>query len=279
MNISEVNARSLFQEYLFSKTDDIKNLSHEELMEDESLDAFLSPLKRTRFKDIDTILYSRLIEKALYLYPEVKTIIDLGAGSSIPTLLAVKNSGRTDIKIKAIDIDPDAELIGMENARLLNLKKNFSFHSGKMEEVLMELGPYDSQTLIVSNPPYIATPDLLNDHYFVPVNGGLFGDEYLKNILVYPYSPGVKLALLWGSLTSPNEILPLMDQKFTFIHTEIYRAPFGDNTRESNLKSYLYKLEDQGLVYFERNEKGTEDQYVFGNILEAGKTGSFLADE
>lgn len=271
MNMSKLSAHSFFQEFIFSRTDKIQNLCHDELMKDENIDAHLSPLKRTHFKDIDTILYSRLIEKALHLCPEIKNIIDLGAGSSIPTLLAVKKSGRVDITIKAVDVDPEAKLIGKENAKLLGLKKRFSFHKGEMKEVLSEFGPYNFHTLIVSNPPYIATPQSLKDHHFVPINGGPYGDEFLKVILKYPYTHGVKLVLLWGSLTSPMEILPLMDQKFTFMHTEVYKVPFGHYTQTSDLKNHLYHLGDQGQVYFERHEGGTEEQYIFGNILTAGK--------
>jgi 16S rRNA G527 N7-methylase RsmG len=50
------------------------------------------PFNLTHFDDpYDMLLYSRLISRAIELFPQLLTIIDLGAGSSIPTLLAVNN--------------------------------------------------------------------------------------------------------------------------------------------------------------------------------------------
>lgn len=260
MQTSELNAQSLFNQ-LISSAHQVTDLTKDPFHEG------IDYLKRTQFKDSDTVLYSKLIEKAIAMCRETKVIIDLGAGSSIPTLLALKNSQRKDIQIKAIDIDPEAETVGKENAQFFELSDQFEFIHTRMEDALENLGPFGPETLLVSNPPYIATPSHLNDDSFIPVNGGFYGDKFIQQILNHPFPKGTNLALLWGSLTSPKEIIPLMKKKFEVLHTEVYRTYFGDYTRTDMMKAHLYDLREQGDVFFENNTEGDEVQYIIGNIL------------
>ncbi len=181
--------------------------------------------------------------------PEVTTIIDLGSGSSIPTLLAIKNSGRKDVRTIAVDIDPDAHEIGSENALSLGLNERLP------------------EALLVSNPPYIATPEHLKEHSFIPVNGGVHGDEYLLKILRQSCERGANIAFLWGSLTSPNKLLPIIHENFVIRHTEAHRIHFGNYTKSEPLRTYLYRLRDQGVVYFEDTIDEGEVQCVFGSII------------
>jgi hypothetical protein len=258
----------MFQEYIFSRLPLLSDLTHKSLSETGLLHEGLPSLKRTQFDDIyDTLLYSRLIEKALQMNPEVKTIVDLGSGSSIPTLLAMKTSGRDDLNTIAVDIDPNAHEIGSENARSLGLIKSFVFYKEAMEEALEILAPYGSQTLIVSNPPYVAAPEHLNEYFFMPVNGGIYGDDYLMKILRRSYESGTNLAFLWGSLTSPQELLPLLEENFEVLHHEAHRIHFGNYTKSEPLRSYLYRMRDQGLIYFEDTIDEGEVQFVFGTII------------
>lgn len=263
-----INAKDLFQSHLLDKVSGISEFSHKSLSECGLEEKELENLKLTHFDDIyDTLLYSKLIQQALELNPQVKKVIDLGAGSSIPTLLAIKNAGRRHVQTLAVDIDPEARSIGHENARILGLSNNYSFHQQRMEDAIMDLGPFDETTLIVSNPPYIATPSHLQEKFFIPVNGGVYGDHFLLKILNQHYMAGVNLALLWGSLTSPREVLPVINSKFDLIHTEAHRIHFGNYTTKEPLRTHLYRLRDQGDVFFENDDVLGEVQLVFGTIL------------
>lgn len=268
-----MNAKDLFQNHILDKVSNVNELSHKSLSECGLNESEIAELKLTHFDDIyDTLLYSRLIQRALEFSPQVKTIIDLGSGSSIPSLLAIKNSCRQDVKTIAVDIDPEARSVGQENARILGLSHRYSFHQQRMEDAIADLGPFDETNLIVSNPPYIATPTHLQEKFFIPVNGGVYGDHYLLKILNQSYVEGVSIALLWGSLTSPKDVLPLMQAKFELIHTEAHRIHFGNYTTKEPLRSHLYRLRDQGEVFFENDDELGEVQLVFGTILKSRTT-------
>jgi hypothetical protein len=265
---AQSSAQSLFEKYIFPKVPEVGDLSHKSL-EDAGLgNEELRGLKRTDFNDLyDTLLYSRLIEKAIGMNSGISTIVALGSGSGIPTLLAVKHTGREDLRIFAVDIDSEAHDIGSENARSLGLHENFNFYKGTIDEGLRELGPFGPETLIVSNPPYVATPGHLNDSFYVAVNGGVYGDDYLLKILRCDCEKGTSLALLWGSLTSPKMVIPEMYRNFEVRHTEAHRIHFGNYTTTEPLRTHLYRLRENGDVYFESTDDQGEIQYVFGSIL------------
>lgn len=268
--MTEPTAEVLFNNQIFPIVREVSNFAHKSIEESGLTDPYLPLMKFTHFNDVyDTLVYSRLIEKAIVMNPNINTIIDLGAGSSIPSLLAIKRSGRTEIKNVAVDIDQDAHGIGSENAHALGLNENFSFYMGNMEEAMDKLGPFGPDTLIVSNPPYIAAPEHLKDKFFIPVNGGLLGDDYMLSILNHEFTKGVHLALLWGSLTCPKEILPVMNRQFELMHMEAHRVHFGHYTTTEPLRSHLYRLKESGDVYFEHSDHEGEIQYVFGTILKA----------
>lgn len=230
------------------------------------------PLKLTHFEDLyDTLMYSSLIGRALEYSPDTRTIIDFGAGSSIPTLLAVKESHLSDINIIAIDIDDEAKSVGTHNAELLGLEDSYTFQHSEMSEILASDLIKQHSLMIVSNPPYIASPEDVKEREFVPVNGGEDGSRYIQDILNCDYQDGTTLALLWGSLTNPAKIIPLIESKFEVLHIEAMKVHFGKYTQNPLIKDHLYKMREQGKVAFDI-EDGKETQIVIGTILRVKKT-------
>lgn len=266
---SVVNARSILNKTILAKAGKIHDFSYQPIEATGLLHNFNDKLVMTQFNDMyDTLIYSNLISKALAKNPEVKNIIDLGAGSSVPTLLAVNGTRRKDLKVTAIDIDAEAIAVSKKNADFLGLGAQYSFAHEDITSMVNSLtdGP---KTLIVSNPPYIATPEELDHLYqFIPVNGGIKGSKYILDILSQDYKSGTNIALLWGSLTSPHDIVSIINEKFELTYSEAYKIHFGHYTTDQRLKSHLYKLRDQGEIFFDNDEKG-ETQIVIGTILKA----------
>ena len=271
MNTDYSDAEFLINESILKRVEDIRDLTHIPIEDMGLMDGCLPALRFTHFDDLyDSLIYSNLIMKALKLNPHINQVIDFGAGSSIPSLLAVKKSKRDDLVLIAIDIDPAAEEIGNHNAVVLGVKENYHFRYGTIKEVINQIDKSSSEMLIVSNPPYISSPVNLNkEKYFIPIDGGVFGDEYLLELLRQNYEPGTTLALLWGSLTCPHEVLPEMEERFEIVHVEAYRIHFGNYTNVPIVKEHLYKLKEDGKIFFENDDVMGEVQLVFGTVLKA----------
>src|SRR5690606_16611292 len=95
------------------------------------------PLRLTQFEDLyDTLLYSKLIKRALELGERRTILMDMGAGSSIPSLLAAKKSEIKPLQVIAVDIDEEAEVTGKYNAKILGLEHIYSFVHMTMEDAL-----------------------------------------------------------------------------------------------------------------------------------------------
>jgi hypothetical protein len=262
------SAESLFKDFLSGIDHLIKDYSYRPIEETGLADEFFKHgLRLTHFNDLyDTLMYSRLIEKALSYLKGPGVLIDFGAGSSVPSLLAVKNSPKASVSIKAIDIDPAAKEIGEDNATRLGLRGNYQFIQSSMEDILDSDLITSSPLVIASNPPYVATPPHVLGQHFVPINGGIDGSHYLKMILERDYPKGTLIALLWGSLTNPAEILPLMTSRYEILATEAMKIHFGEYTTNPLIKNHLYQLREQGKVYFE-GEGESHLQLVIGNVL------------
>lgn len=226
------------------------------------------PLDLTHFNDLyDTLIYSRLIRKALELQESPKFLIDFGAGSSVPTLLALKQSKLEDLRAIAVDIDPEALKMSKQNAEALGLSHNYVFQEGSMKSFLQNSTLMKGEILVVSNPPYIPAPADTNDYHLIPINGGVDGTEYLLDILNYEHPPETTLALLWGSLSNPTKIIPLILEKYDILHMNTTRIHFGNYTKLPRINSHLYDLREKGMVVFDNDEINGETQIVMGTVL------------
>lgn len=261
------SAELVMNHFLSSYVDEIQDLSFVPLSQTGLTKTYDNyQLNLTHFDDLyDTLLYSKLISQALTLNSEIEQIIDFGAGSSIPTLLALKETGH-NARVVAVDIDPRALETSRRNASVLGLSDRYEYQLGSMEEFLEMHNGFDRQTLIVSNPPYIPAPEGLSDYHFLPVNGGEEGCRYIMNFLEHRYSHNTTLALFWGSLCSPEKVVSAMEHKFEILHAEAVRVHFGQYTSCPLIKDHLYNLREKGRVSFENTSQG-EVQLVIGTVL------------
>jgi len=260
-----MNAKNIFLENILNKAT-IRDFFKVPLHQTGLTDEMYQSLDHTHFNDpYDTLIYSKLIERAIEMNPEVKEIIDCGTGSSIPGLLAIKKSGKK-IRLTGVDIDPDAETIANKNATRLGLSDQFKFVNQNFEEYIKTV-TLDSSMMIVSNPPYIATPPELSSPHFLPVNGGHDGATYVKQLLLHDYPPETTVVLLWGSLTSPEEIIPLINKNYSLDYVEAFKIHFGEYTRDEQMRRHLYQLRSAGKIHFEMSLENEEIQYVIGTIL------------
>lgn len=255
----------IFVDFLSRYSGPIKDLCHVPIEETDLYEHYAKfPLKLTHFDDIyDTLMYSRLIQKAIELHEDPEVVMDLGAGSSIPSLLAVKQSGKHHVKAFAVDIDPDAKNIGEHNARTLGLESRYTFIPSRLEAILQQID--SPKVIVVSNPPYIPAPETISDFHFVPINGGDDGTRYMLPLLQHNYAKGSIVAFLWGSLTNPSRVLPLIEERFEVLHVEAMKIHLGKYTRHPEIYSYLCKLRDEDKVLFGEDDS----QYVIGTILRA----------
>lgn len=268
--LAQESAKNIFNNYIFNRVKKITNYHNLELENTGLLKGFPENLSLTHFHDLhDTLIYFNLISTAIELSPRTDLIVDLGAGSSIPSQLALKRSSRTDIKITAVDIDPEAMSVGATNAQRLGLSSQYSFQNITLEQALQSDWFNDNNCLVISNPPYIATPTEIQDTHFVPINGGIDGAKFLIHILEQTYKPGTILTLLWGSLTRPHEVIKLMEENYELLHVEAHKVHFGQYTKHPLIKSHLYELREQDEVHFEIDENNVEAQFVIGVVLKA----------
>ncbi|RBQ29946.1 peptide chain release factor N(5)-glutamine methyltransferase [Aliarcobacter vitoriensis] len=108
-------------------------------------------------------------------------ILEIGVGSGIISVmlaLLVEN-----IKIIAVDINPNALELAQKNAKKHNVLDKIEFRLSNLYENVLE----DDICMTISNPPYIANDYKLPQNVeFEPKNalfGGIVGDELLKNIV------------------------------------------------------------------------------------------------
>lgn len=255
----------LFHHFLDRHRTKIKDYCHVPIEETEFYTPFSRyPLKLTHFDDIyDTLMYSALIRKAIELHESPEAVVDLGAGSSVPSLLAVKESSRRNLRAIAVDIDPNAQEVGEHNAGALGLRDHYEFVSSRLEHVLE--GLRSKNIIVVSNPPYIPAPESIRDFHFVPINGGADGTRYMLPLLRHEYPKGSLVAFLWGSFTNPSRILPLIEERFEVVHVEAMKIHLGKYTSHPEIFSHLCKLKEEDKVVFADDG----NQIVIGTILRA----------
>lgn len=113
---------------------------------------------------------SSLVLVAMTVRREVATALDLGTGCGIQALLAARHSQR----VIATDTNPRALAMARFNARF-NHVANVEFREGNLFAPVAGEG-FD---LIVSNPPFIISPD----HRHLFLNSGWEGDEVCRRIV------------------------------------------------------------------------------------------------
>jgi release factor glutamine methyltransferase len=113
-------------------------------------------------------------------------IIDVGTGSGCIAIALAKNV--PDIKVFAIDISQQALEIAKENAKKHNVSEKISFLHGDLFEPLR--GIKNKVDLIISNPPYIATsqilelePEVKDFEPIIAIDGGSDGLDFIRRLI------------------------------------------------------------------------------------------------
>jgi len=182
-------------------TIDPKSVTDADLMPAE----FARPQCSSFAAKYDTLLYSQLIDKLLkHVFPgQVRTLLDLGAGSSIPTLRALLTHPlHEDIHVTAVDCDLDALAVSTQNVTLYGLEDRYSFQQGDILRYLSDLR-VPPESAIVSNPPFLPVADDVTDPRYTPADGGVDGTKYLAAMLKHPMPVGTHVVLEWSSLSHP----------------------------------------------------------------------------
>lgn len=263
------NAKECLESFLSKHASSVVDYTGVPIEESGLLEGFNQyPLKLTHFEDLyDTLIYSNLIARSLELRPHTDLVMDLGAGSSIPSLLALKKTKKEKTRSLSVDIDPAAKEVGLANAEALGLRDRFEFHQGQMDAALSGKLGWSESLLVASNPPYIAAPAEASDFHFAPIHGGDDGSRYMLDLLSAEYPKGTTLALLFGSLTNPCHVLPIIEKRFKIHHVEAVKIHFGKYTSRPEIYKHLQELREEGRVVFETGPQG-DTQIVIGAILE-----------
>ncbi|MBL7170183.1 MAG: methyltransferase domain-containing protein [Candidatus Aenigmarchaeota archaeon] len=216
----------------------------------------------------DTDSLCRLINKILEIFDTKKmspaniSILDLGCGSCIPTILLSETLSEKSIKsnIKAIDIDEEAINVGKRNIKKMGLE-NVNLEKKDIISLLNE-EINENIFLIVSNPPYLPIPEKFKTKNLICVDGGEFGTKYTTTILRYPKVRF--LGIQTSSLSDPNKTLDeIFLNGFIIEHLNIIETKFGLYTTKPFIRKHIKKLKEGKKCYFH------DDRYlILGFILE-----------
>ena len=216
----------------------------------------------------DTLVYGQLLTKAAKVQPSgAKRIIDLGAGSCIPTLMALSDNPTELRLVDAIELDETAVPVGKDNAQAANFLDRYRFFNISIFDYL-DAGewPVDLPLIVGANPPYVpcvqeGKTDLL------AINGGADGTRFLEAILNADWPTGTVLALQWSSLTTPDKMIQLVESGFdvkgliaTYVSSRTY-------TSSSDVNPYLLDRHNNGKAVF-FFDRGDAVQYmIIGTVL------------
>ncbi len=241
----------LFEAFLRIHDARIGSIKQEDVTPRDLFGSVEGDYKLTGFKTIhDSLMYSMMIEELLKTVPDgrVSTMVDLGAGSSMPTIRALSRvSQHKNLKVIAVDIDTNALALSEHNATIAGMGERYQFVHSDMLTFLETIADRGS-LVIAANPPYMPIPQDCKGDFYVPVDGGVDGTRYLEAILQAPMSSGTYVALRWCSLSNPRKIISLIEQNYDVLRIDAHRAPFG--TYATLTKDYLIHQRSQGFSVF-----------------------------
>ncbi|MBI2342959.1 MAG: methyltransferase [Deltaproteobacteria bacterium] len=215
----------------------------------------------------DTWQFSRLVHAMLRQgEPPIRTIIDLGAGSSIPTIYALLCTEGCHVRVQAIDTDEAALGVSRSNVEASGLSDRYEFIHAEMIAWLSTQS-LERYTGVVANPPYLPVPSGTTDPRYAPVDGGEDGTKYLAHILQHPMPIGTYLALEWCSLSHPERVIALIEQGFDVVHVQANDIDRGIYTEDPHLKPHLLRQHKRGEAALIINEDGSLGWTFIGTVL------------
>lgn len=217
----------------------------------------------------DTLVYGQLLTQAAQFQPAgSKRFIDLGAGSSIPTLMALSEKPDENRRVLAVELDRDALPISRQNATNAGFLDRYSFVNQSIFEFLDNVSHWPTvlPQIVGANPPYVPCPENRDEGYLA-INGGPDGMLFLNAIMSTEWPKGTVLALQWSSLTSPDSMIGRIEEEFevkaviaTYVSSKTY-------TSSKDVNPYLLDRHNKGeaVFFFDR---GDHVQYmIVGTVL------------
>lgn len=264
-----LKAQRAFMDFIGSYDAEVGEISEKGLSIAHILPERSDLVKLTRFTALDdTLVFSKLVSRLVgSLSPSVSTLIDLGAGSSIPTIRALlDNEERSDLQVLAVDNDAEAIRISGQNAEVYDLRNRYVLIQGEVVKFMLAIEVGQDQA-ISANLPYLPFPSGLTDGQYRTVNGGPDGTLYIEQLLKRELPSGTMVALEWSSLSNPVRIIKTINERYDVLHVVAYRAPFGTYTGSERMSRYLHSLRDQGISVFTTDADGNDHYHFVGTIL------------
>ncbi|MBI2342960.1 MAG: hypothetical protein HYV02_01275 [Deltaproteobacteria bacterium] len=214
----------------------------------------------------DTYLYAQLIARALST-ATIHTITDIGAGSSIPTLWAIRSVGGWNGRVEASDVDAAALDVSRRNAEKTGSLAQYAFQHASLFDVLPHLvtGPGH---LIAANLPYLPIPLPSAGPDMMTVNGGPDGTQYLLPLLAHPMEQGTLVALQWSSLSDPVAVMRCIERSYAVLSVTAHQTPFGMYTNANPIRAHLEQQRREGRAVFSTNKAGEHAYMFLGTILQ-----------
>jgi len=270
LNELAIAAEKAFLSFLNVHQAQSGEIREDELTLDNIAPGMSHRVQLTKFTALDdTLLFSRLISKLLeYLPPPIASIlVDIGAGSSIPTLRALlEHREHSRLQVVAVDNDTEAISISERNAAAYNLSERYTFISDDVGHFLSNWNILGNQA-IVANLPYLPTPQYVADNKYAAVNGGPDGTRYIEALLTHSIPEDTLIAIQWSSLSNPLKIIEMIKQSFEVLYLMAYRAPFGTYTGSPALFPHLQSQRLKGQSVFTTDSQGNNHFTFVGTIL------------
>ena len=252
-----IHAHDAFHSFLTRHHARVGAISPASVTLNDLIDDISPELKPTNFNAYhDTMMYAEMIERIVSsLVPDREwTLIDLGAGSSIPTLRALSRlSNHCLVRVIAVDLDREALATSQANVAAVGMDARYTHVNEDIAQFVTRWNIERNQ-IVVTNPPYMPVPEDARDPMFVPVDGGPDGARYVRAILTMPMPPDTLVGIRWCSLTNPLQIIDIIEKAYDVVDIDARRASFGVYAHAT--RDYLETLRSRELAVFEDDQEG-----------------------
>ena len=216
----------------------------------------------------DTNSFALLVRQAVEtLQPE--TVLDVGCGCGIPTVEAAESGAS---QVVGIDVAKANVALARQNVTRAGLAHRVLVHHRRWEDASAADISFD---LVVANPPYLPSAS------GVAVDGGPDGTRMLQAIVSRMPASASGLALLFGSVSNPLEVLGLLAGRGWSVQSLFaHVVPFGRYTSTPAMLRVLHRQRLAGTAWFGRVD-GLEPVHayvVLGVVAKRGRAPRGLAE-
>ncbi len=211
---------------------------------------------------VETLAFRRLVVRAVQrLHPQ--RVLDVGCGSGVPTIAAAHAGAQ---RVIGIDIAEQNVRLARDNIRAAGLSGLVSAHRACWEDVAQGKFPVGAIDLVVGNPPYVPSGD------GTAVDGGPTGTRLLDAIVDGVPESARGLALLFGSLSDPLEVLTRIERRgFHISHLCGLSVAFGRYTSQPHTLSALKRRRALGTAWFwdtpKKQASGAPHEYLTLGVI------------